>query len=185
MPRSSPPRRVRRNCTCAWPKWASSTRSSRRSAIPSRTTAAPLRHITGFAALPGRRSRAHRGRPGMAGHNYRGGEPMGRLIDDLPSFSRMGRNAMAKRCIRLDDVVRDARKEVAVNGSESHVSWTVHPLPEAAIRRDAASRVRQPDRHAISHIARSGRTRRWRSGPTVTSLGRPSCLCGTTASASP
>ena len=93
---------------------------------------APLRHITGFAALlvgsaESRLTAEDRGRLATI---TEAASRMGRLIDDLLSFSRMGRNAMAKRCIRLDDVVRDARKEVAVNGSESHVSWTVHPLPE-------------------------------------------------------
>ena len=38
---------------------------------------------------------------------------------------------MTKRRVRLEEIVHAARKEVAVNGFESHVSWTVHPLPEA------------------------------------------------------
>ena len=96
---------------------------------------APLRHITGFTALlvgsaESRLTTEDRGRLNTI---TEAASRMGRLIDDLLSFSRMGRTAIAKRRIRLDDVVRDARKEVAVNGAngvERQVSWTVHSLPE-------------------------------------------------------
>jgi two-component system, chemotaxis family, sensor kinase Cph1 len=48
----------------------------------------------------------------------------------------MGRSAISKRRVRLEDLVKEARKEVAVNGSDAKVAWTIHPLPE--VEGDAA-----------------------------------------------
>ena len=93
---------------------------------------APLRHITGFTALMvgGADGRLTAEDLRLLTRITDAATRMGRLIDDLLSFSRMGRSAMAKRRVRLEEVVRDARKEVAVNGTDRHVSWTMHSLPE-------------------------------------------------------
>lgn len=95
---------------------------------------APLRHITGFAALleqsavaklDADEQRRLRTIGDAAGR-------MGQLIDDLLAFSRNGRVALTKRRLRLDDLVRDARQELAGDPQSARVNWTVHPLPEVA-----------------------------------------------------
>jgi signal transduction histidine kinase len=92
---------------------------------------APLRHITGFASLLESTSAGH-----LDPEDRRrlktiseAASRMGRLIDDLLSFSRMGRQALSKRRVRLDDIVKEARKEVTVPGSDP-VAWDIQPLPE-------------------------------------------------------
>jgi signal transduction histidine kinase len=92
---------------------------------------APLRHITGFATLLESSGAGH-----LDSEDRRrlrtisdAALRMGHLIDDLLSFSRMGRQSLSKRRVKLDDVVTEARKEVTVNGTDP-VAWTIHPLPE-------------------------------------------------------
>jgi signal transduction histidine kinase len=93
---------------------------------------APLRHITGFAALLESTGGAR-----LEDDDRRrlrtiaqAATRMGRLIDDLLAFSRMGRNALSKRRVRLDDVVREARKEVGANAAAATAEWNVAPLPD-------------------------------------------------------
>ena len=92
---------------------------------------APLRHITGFASLL--ESTSAENLPADDRRRLKtisdAATRMGRLIDDLLSFSRMGRQSLTKRRVKLDDVVQEARKEVTVNGKDSAV-WNIHPLPE-------------------------------------------------------
>jgi PAS domain S-box-containing protein len=92
---------------------------------------APLRHVTGFATLLERR----------AGHSLdeqgrrylktmvESASRMGRLIDDLLTFSRMGRTALAKQPVDLRRVVESARREVAVDINGRAIVWTIDPLP--------------------------------------------------------
>src|SRR2546428_10790087 len=55
---------------------------------------------------------------------------MGRLIDDLLAFSRMGRAALDRRRISLDAVVRDALHEAQGGAADREIVWEIHPLPE-------------------------------------------------------
>jgi signal transduction histidine kinase len=93
---------------------------------------APLRHVTGFASLleqsAGDRlaekdTRYLRAIVEAAGR-------MGRLIDDLLAFSRMGRAALDRRRISLDAVVRDALHEAQGGAADREIVWKIHPLPE-------------------------------------------------------
>jgi PAS domain S-box-containing protein len=93
---------------------------------------APLRHVTGFASLL-QRSAAQR----LDQKEVRyvktivaAASRMGRLIDDLLAFSRMGRRPIEHRRVSLADVVRDAREDVPDAVAATAVAWTVHPLPE-------------------------------------------------------
>jgi len=61
---------------------------------------------------------------------------MGRLIDDLLSFSRMGRTALTRQHVNLADVVDDARREVSAGATGREIVWTIAPLPE--VEGDAA-----------------------------------------------
>ncbi len=92
---------------------------------------APLRHVVGFATLLEQSSASALGDEGrrhlqtIIGAANR----MGRLIDDLLAFSRVGRTALASRPVALDQLMVEARQEVTGGGVGANVSWTVHDLP--------------------------------------------------------
>jgi PAS domain S-box-containing protein len=93
---------------------------------------APLRHITGFVGLLSRSATAkldaeeQRRLRTIADAATR----MGRLVDDLLAFSRMGRTALQKRRISLADIVRDARREIDNDPAGGRVTWKIGPLPD-------------------------------------------------------
>jgi PAS domain S-box-containing protein len=93
---------------------------------------APLRHVTGFGALL-----AEEAGPNLSEQGRRhlrtiteAAQRMGQLIDDLLAFSRMGRAALAKRPVRLEQLVRDVQREVLADANGRDISWMVHPLPD-------------------------------------------------------
>jgi len=94
----------------------------------------PLRHITGFASLLQRSAE----RSGTLDADERrwvtviadAGRRMGCLIDDLLSFSRVGRAPVSMRRVDLNDVVREARREVMLDGDEGRINWRIGPLPD-------------------------------------------------------
>ena len=91
----------------------------------------PLRHITGFAALL-----EERARPVLDGQAQRhlttikdAASRMGRLIDDLLAFSKMGRANLSRRDVDLNAMIADVRRELDASLDRREVRWTVHPLP--------------------------------------------------------
>jgi signal transduction histidine kinase len=93
---------------------------------------APLRHVTGFAALLQQSTAAT-----LAEKDRRylttiseAAQRMGRLIDDLLAFSRMGRTPLARRRVQLDALVDEARRDAVSAPGAPPIVWTVHPLPE-------------------------------------------------------
>jgi light-regulated signal transduction histidine kinase (bacteriophytochrome) len=54
---------------------------------------------------------------------------MGRLIDDLLAFSRVGRQQLARSPVDLNRVVHDAKHEVSADINGRAVSWRVQELP--------------------------------------------------------
>ncbi len=54
---------------------------------------------------------------------------MGLLIDDLLSFSRMGRHALAKMPVDLGELVRDVIRELAPDLQGRAVAWHIAELP--------------------------------------------------------
>jgi signal transduction histidine kinase len=100
---------------------------------------APLRHVVGFAGLLQEHAKDaidDQGRKYL--HTITSAATkMGRLIDDLLSFSRMGRSQLARQRVSLNDVVRDARRDVmAHSGSGRTIEWQVANLPD--VEGDAA-----------------------------------------------
>jgi signal transduction histidine kinase len=92
---------------------------------------APLRHITGFATLLQQRAAA-----ALDAESARylrtiveAAARMGRLVEDLLGFSRMGRADMHQSQVNLDDILRDVVRDVQQEAVGRRINWTTHPLP--------------------------------------------------------
>ncbi len=99
---------------------------------------APLRHIDGFLELL-------RIKVGTAlddqGRHYmdavsRAAQKMGLLVDDLLSFSRMGRHAVSLQQVDLGTLLRDVIREFNPDTVGRNIVWRIGDLP--AVRCDAA-----------------------------------------------
>jgi light-regulated signal transduction histidine kinase (bacteriophytochrome) len=92
---------------------------------------APLRHVNGFVDL----LTAHAGdRLDDKSRRYLkviadGAKQMGRLIDDLLSFSRTSRAEMAATSVDLDQLVREVIPEVQRDAPGRSLEWVLDPLP--------------------------------------------------------
>jgi len=92
---------------------------------------APLRHIEGFTeflvksniAANDEKSRRHLTLITEAARR------MGVLIDNLLTFSRLGRAALMLTPVDLTSVVEEARRELQVETEGRDVTWQVEPLP--------------------------------------------------------
>ncbi|HOA75297.1 MAG TPA: CHASE domain-containing protein [Phycisphaerae bacterium] len=90
---------------------------------------APLRHIAGFVQLLQKQtqdqlsesSRRHLQVIAQAANR------MGKLIDDLLQFSRMGRSAMRITSVSVASVVEDVCQELQGDLGETRVEWIIHP----------------------------------------------------------
>jgi signal transduction histidine kinase len=92
---------------------------------------APLRHVVGFASLLEQSSSsalADEGRRHLK-TIIEAANRMGRLIDDLLAFSRVGRTPIASRRVDLNQLAGEARHEVTTGGTGANVAWTIDPLP--------------------------------------------------------
>jgi signal transduction histidine kinase len=92
---------------------------------------APLRHITGFAMML-RESAAST----LDGEGQRflqtivdAATRMGRLIDDLLAFSRVGRTQLARSPVDLNRLIQEAKQEVCADTNGRAVNWQVQDLP--------------------------------------------------------
>lgn len=91
---------------------------------------APLRHVEGFTDLLQR--------DGVAAEQQRqylqrisdAAVRMGRLIDDLLTFSRMGRAELRRVPLRLDRLVEDVRNDLFAETQGRAINWHIGPLPE-------------------------------------------------------
>ena len=93
---------------------------------------APLRHVVGFAQLlekqAGPTLDAEGNRYLRTIMNAAG--RMGRLIDDLLAFSRMGRAELQRQEVSLNALVEEARAEIAVEHEGRAIEWHVADLPQ-------------------------------------------------------
>jgi len=94
---------------------------------------APLRHILGFVDLLQKEAG-----PSLSEGNLEhlttiseAANRMGHLIDDLLTFSRMGRTALQKREVNLDDLVQETLRDFEAETRERNIAWEIHPLPRA------------------------------------------------------
>jgi two-component system, sensor histidine kinase and response regulator len=93
---------------------------------------APLRHIDGFSDM----LRDECG-PALndSGRRYLGiisesVEQMGKLIDDLLVFSKMGRVEMRQTQVGMDDLVKEVVRELAGETNGRKIEWEIHSLPD-------------------------------------------------------
>jgi signal transduction histidine kinase len=135
---------------------------------------APVRHIGGFATLL---ESSSGGALDEQGKRYLrtivdSAARMGRLIDDLLSFSRMGRAEMLRTRVDLPALVAEVRHDIERDWAGVAVEWTIHPLP--AVEGDPAmlrlvftnllsnavkySAKRQPARIEIGAVDEPGET---------------------------
>lgn len=93
---------------------------------------APLRHITGFVELLNKRDL---GSLDEKSRHYlqvisSSAQQMGVLIDDLLSFSRMGRAELMKSCVAFGTLVEEIVRSLAEQTQGREIVWDIHPLPE-------------------------------------------------------
>ncbi len=92
---------------------------------------APLRHIDGFIELLQKKIQTTL--DDQARHYMEiiaeSARKMGTLIDNLLSFSRMGRNEIAKSQVDLSQLVQDVIQEFKPEAEEREVQWKISALP--------------------------------------------------------
>lgn len=92
---------------------------------------APLRHIDGFLGLL--KKRAGDSLDEQSQHYMTtisdATRRMSALIDDLLSFSRMGRAEMLHGQVNLGALVQEVIEEIAVEGESRRIRWTIEQLP--------------------------------------------------------
>jgi PAS domain S-box-containing protein len=93
---------------------------------------APLRHVSGFTGMllqsPSIAKDEHARR--LASHAEAAARRMGELIDNLLSFSRMGREPMKSERVPLHRLVEEVREELHDVIGSRHIEWKIAPLPE-------------------------------------------------------
>lgn len=92
---------------------------------------APLRHITGFASLLERHA-SHA--LDDTGRRYlttitAAATKMGRLIDDLLTFSRIGRSSSTIRTVQLGELVEEVQADLRPETEGRDIAWTIRALP--------------------------------------------------------
>ncbi|MHC1784400.1 MAG: ABC transporter substrate binding protein [Anaerolineaceae bacterium] len=92
---------------------------------------APLRHIDGYIEMLQDSTRTFLDEKSQ---NYmeiisRSAKKMGMLIDDLLSFSRMGRSEMVSSKLDLNSLVQDVIKEYESEAADRDIQWKIAPLP--------------------------------------------------------
>jgi PAS domain S-box-containing protein len=92
----------------------------------------PLQHLTGYAELLNKRAAGslddkNRHYLKVIADSAIG---MGRLIDDLLAFSRMGRAEMLKKKTNLDSLVKEILRDFQADARSKNIDWKVGPLPE-------------------------------------------------------
>lgn len=92
---------------------------------------APLRGILGFTAIleEDYASQLDQEAKRITGIIKNNAQNMGRLIDDLLAFSRMGRKEIIKMDINMRALVDDVIKELAPAGKQQEIIWDIQELP--------------------------------------------------------
>jgi light-regulated signal transduction histidine kinase (bacteriophytochrome) len=91
---------------------------------------APLRHIQGFTEMLLNHELAPEKRQAQLQRIAEAGARMGRLIDQLLAFSRLGRAQMAAMPVPLRWLVDEVLPEVQAEAAGREVRWSIHDLPQ-------------------------------------------------------
>jgi light-regulated signal transduction histidine kinase (bacteriophytochrome) len=93
---------------------------------------APLRHIVGFADLLIESSGSENGEQRMRFlKNIKDAARMaGKLVDDLLSFSQMGRASLRPTDVDMGDLVAACLDKLALETRGRNIEWDIAPLPE-------------------------------------------------------
>jgi PAS domain S-box-containing protein len=91
---------------------------------------APLRHLTGFVELLSKRATTldEKSRHYLAVIGAAASQ-MGRLVDDLLSFSRMGRSEMMRARVDLRALLDEAIRDLLSDTKERNIHWDIKDLP--------------------------------------------------------
>ena len=99
---------------------------------------APLRHVLGFVDMLQRDAG-----PSLSTDNLLllatisdAAKRMGNLIDDLLSFSRVGRAELQKKAVDLNDLIKETLRDLEVDTKDRNIVWDIQPLP--LVRADRA-----------------------------------------------
>ncbi|MBC8001761.1 MAG: PAS domain-containing sensor histidine kinase, partial [Opitutaceae bacterium] len=99
---------------------------------------APLRHVAGFVELilkDAGPSLSEKTRGRLTTISV-AGKRMGKLIDDLLTFSRTGQSEMQKTEVNLDELVHETLHDFQAETKERNIAWEIRPLP--VVRADRA-----------------------------------------------
>jgi PAS domain S-box-containing protein len=93
---------------------------------------APLRHIDGYASMLTKHSHAVLDEKGKRYLTVitEAARRMGRLIDDLLSFSRHARSELRRVPIQLNSIVADVQRQLATDIGTRTITWKIGRLPE-------------------------------------------------------
>jgi light-regulated signal transduction histidine kinase (bacteriophytochrome) len=116
---------------------------------------APLRHINGFVdILQSTNNTLDEESRGFLNTIADSARQMGKLIDDLLAFSRMGRTELRSAPVKLDTILNEALQELRSETRGRDVQWNIEPLPE--VQGDAAM-LRQVFINLISNALKYSR----------------------------
>src|SRR5262249_16179434 len=93
---------------------------------------APLRHMVGYTELLQKSASSlldNKGRRYMT-MILESGKRMGTLIDDLLSFSRIGRAETRETMVSLDQLIKEVQTEVSHETEGRSITWKIGPLPD-------------------------------------------------------
>ena len=93
---------------------------------------APLRHVLGFVEMLQKGAGPTLSKESIELLNTisEAAKRMGNLIDDLLAFSRVGRAALQKTTVDLNDLIKDAMKDIDVDTKNRKIVWDIQPLPQ-------------------------------------------------------
>lgn len=119
---------------------------------------APLRHIGGFADMLNKRAAARLDE--RSRHYLRtikeSSRHAGQLVDDLLSFSRMGRVEMRRALLDLNTLVAEVRRDLRPDTENRRIIWKVAGMPRA---QGDPSMLRQVLQNLLANAVKYTRTR--------------------------
>ena len=92
---------------------------------------APLRHMDGYLTLLSRKSYSQLDEQGKhyIDCTLSASQRMGRLIDELLQFSRLGRSEIRKTPVSLNEIVEMVRKELEPETRARSIDWKIEQMP--------------------------------------------------------